>query len=513
MTVEFELNGTQVQVEDEAISLLEALRDRLGVVSVKDGCAPQGQCGCCTVLVDGAPRVSCVTPIRRVAGRRITTVDGLDAAVSTRWAEAFCATGGSQCGFCTPGIVMRLEKVRQEERLGDTDAVERALGAHLCRCTGWQTIVEAAQQFGATPEGERDLEAASRRATIEGRSPQRVGPEVVLGAPLFVDDLAPSESFVALRSPTGEYLAEPTSAQARRAAGVVQGRNTTIPPRPPLDVPAGAWAATLRTCWVEPAYLEPDAAISPTPTRDGSAAGNGGAFGAKPAGRLDGVAAELSEQHDTAVRVRWSREDIVRLGFKRPPMAIALAADGSGIAVVARAEGIAAAITNVAPKVEVIEVDLAGPPVSASVRAAGWGEVEVVRAALRYAPGEEVTITSPEGGVATAQWVDGGLSVSVRCGEPLDEVVLRSYCIGAAHMAYSWVTSEAISVDEHGSVCDLTIRSFGILKAADMVPVSVEILGEDAPPCNGSDAVFVAVAAATWIQHGCPESWPTGTKL
>src|SRR5690606_31920562 len=116
-------------------SLLGVLRDHLGVRSPKDGCSPQGQCGCCTVLVDGQPRVACVTPARRVAGRSVTTVDGVTDA--DRWAAAFCATGASQCGFCTPGIVVRLASLAP----GADPA--RALLAHLCRCTGWRPILEA----------------------------------------------------------------------------------------------------------------------------------------------------------------------------------------------------------------------------------------------------------------------------------------------------------------------------------------------------------------------------------
>src|ERR1043165_7617230 len=97
--IELEVDGRQVQVPDDGASLLEVLRDCLGARSPKDGCSPQGQCGCCTVLVDGAPRVACVTPTRRVAGRSITTVDGLADEERRAWADAFCATGASQCGF------------------------------------------------------------------------------------------------------------------------------------------------------------------------------------------------------------------------------------------------------------------------------------------------------------------------------------------------------------------------------------------------------------------------------
>src|SRR5438128_5572743 len=107
MPLQLRVDGRQVEVADDGGSLLEVLRDRLGVRSPKDGCAPQGQCGCCTVLVDGDPRVACVTPATRIAGRAVTTIAGLDAALRDRLADAFVATGGSQCGFCTPGIVMR----------------------------------------------------------------------------------------------------------------------------------------------------------------------------------------------------------------------------------------------------------------------------------------------------------------------------------------------------------------------------------------------------------------------
>src|SRR4051794_20562913 len=98
-TIALQVNGRAVSVADDGASLLEVLRDRLGLSSVKDGCSPQGQCGCCTVLVDGQPRVSCVTPARRVDGRAITTIEGLAETDRRAWGESFCAAGASQCGF------------------------------------------------------------------------------------------------------------------------------------------------------------------------------------------------------------------------------------------------------------------------------------------------------------------------------------------------------------------------------------------------------------------------------
>ncbi len=142
----FTVDGATVEVDDDGITLLEALRDRLGKRTPKDGCSPQGQCGCCTVWVDGAARVACVTPVRRVAGRAVTTLDGLDPAERQTWAQAFTETGASQCGFCTPGIIMRLAALGRRKTDVDEEAVRTALLAHLCRCTGWCSVLEAARR-------------------------------------------------------------------------------------------------------------------------------------------------------------------------------------------------------------------------------------------------------------------------------------------------------------------------------------------------------------------------------
>jgi xanthine dehydrogenase small subunit len=501
--IALEVDGRAVEVADDGATLLEVLRDRLGRHGPKDGCSPQGQCGCCTVLVDGAPRVACVTPVRRVAGRRITTIDGLAPDVRAAWAAAFVATGGSQCGFCTPGIICRLAGGSPTDR----GAVDRALAAHLCRCTGWQTIVEAWEMFG-TPSDPRDLDAAARRATIEGGVPQRVGNDVVLGGGGFADDTAPPGALVAVPDGDGGWALGATLALARAAAGKVQGRRTTAPPLHPIAVPAGEWARTLRTTWVEPAYLETDASWCEPGGEPAGALGNGGAFGGKASSIAPEVARRLAAEHDRAVRVVLSREDTVRLGPKRPPLAAGIRADGTGEVVVARTPGIADAMRAAVPGLHVTEVDLAGPPTSAALRAAGWAEATVLVAGLGGDP--RVTVTAPSGATATATVSPDRIVIRVACGEPLDEVVLRSYCIGAAHMALGWITSEALVVDAAGTVGGLTIRSFGIVRPGAMPHVEVEIVPEDGLPVNGSDAVFAAVAASAWIGQGCPQEIPTG---
>jgi aerobic-type carbon monoxide dehydrogenase small subunit (CoxS/CutS family) len=548
--ISFTVDGRPVDVADDGASLLTVLREQLGLRSAKDGCSPQGQCGCCTVLVDGQPRVACVTPVRRVRGRSITTLDGLDRAERDAWGEAFCATGASQCGFCTPGIVVRLSALaaRGVDR-DDTAAVEQALLAHLCRCTGWRTILDAWDRHAgasgpgapgavAAPAG-RDLDAASERATIEGRSPQRVAPAVALGLGGFADDGSPAGALVAVPDPAGGWVLDETLAAARARAGKVQGRRTTADLRHPLDLPPGDWDATLRTTWVEPAYLELDASWCDPGGEPATPLANGGAFGGKLASVVTEAARSLADEHGRTVRTMLAREDAVRLGPKRPPVAGAMRADGSGVLRVVATDGIEDAVAAVAPGLRVEQVAVAGPPTSLDLRATGWAEALVLAAAAgavaaagdagAVAPGPGVlrvergggragvTLRSPDGAVAAAEVVLGTqaeVAVEVACGPPLDETVLRSYCVGAAHMALGWVTSEGLAVDEAGDAHDLTIRSFGVLRAVDTPSIAVTIArAAGGPPVNGSDAVFAAVAAAAWLADGCPPEWPTGTRL
>ena len=521
-TIEFELNGDQVTVPDDGSTLLDALRGPLSLSSPKDGCSPQGQCGCCTVLVDGSPRVSCVTPARRVAGREVRTLEGLAPDVAAAWTDAFLVCGASQCGFCTPGIVMRLEGLRSGPARRE-GAVERALAAHLCRCTGWQTIVEAFDAYGTggTPDAvDRDLEAAGRRATLELGAPQQVGARVVAGSAGFSADTAPAGCLVAVPDPAGGWIVDESVASARERAGKVQGRRTTLTPTPPLDVPVGEWDLTLRTSWVDAAYVETDAAWCEPGGQPSSAAANGGAFGAKRDSPLPAAARALADQHGRAVLALWSREDCCRFGPKRPPVAAGITADGTGVVHVVRTDGIVEAVASAAPGFRVVQLDVAGPPTSAAVRAAGWAEAVVLLAGVgapsdtvRVEPAtddapERVVVRTSDGAVAAASVDQDRIVLRVDGGAVLDAVTLRSYCIGAAHMGLGWITSEGIAVDADGQVLDLTVRSLGVLSAAEMPLVEVELVASHAPAVRVSDAVFAAVAAATWRRLGCPPALP-----
>ncbi|MBU39336.1 MAG: hypothetical protein CL430_02070, partial [Acidimicrobiaceae bacterium] len=226
------VDGKVFEINDENLTLLDFLRSEVGITSVKDGCSPQGQCGCCTVLVDGQARVSCVTPVRRVAGREITTLQGLDNEIRNEWAEAFSQVGASQCGFCTPGIIMRFAALREGREQVEIEKVKRSLHAHLCRCTGWQTIVEAWEKVGKS-EKIIETKEASLRASIEGRSTQKIGLDIALGKGGFSADTAPSNCLIAVPDSSGGWSLGENLSEARNSAQKIQGRRTTVKAVPP----------------------------------------------------------------------------------------------------------------------------------------------------------------------------------------------------------------------------------------------------------------------------------------
>jgi CO/xanthine dehydrogenase Mo-binding subunit len=206
------------------------------------------------------------------------------------------------------------------------------------------------------------------------------------------------------------------------------------------------------------------------------------------------------------VRVLLSREDVVRMGPKRPPIAAGINRNGTGVVRVAKTPGIRERIAAMSSALTVEEIEVNGPPTSCAPRGAGWAEAAVLLGAVSGDP----VVHAPNGARAEADLrEDGSLLVRVACGQPLDEVVLRSYCIGAAHMGLGWVRSEGIGVDDDGVPQDLTIRSFGILRARDMPAVEVDIDDDGGPPVNGSDAAFAAVALAAWRVEGLTQDWPT----
>ena len=183
----FELNGTTVTTSDDHPHLLSALRDELDVLSPKDGCAPSGQCGCCTVLLNGKARIACQTSMEKAEGASVVTLEGLDPAERDRYAAAFAAHGALQCGFCTPGILMRAKA--QIDRKGSAltrDDVARHLGAHLCRCTGYIKILDAVESLARN-----EVPVAVPSGGIGSSGIKYEAAELSLGDRPFIDDLRP----------------------------------------------------------------------------------------------------------------------------------------------------------------------------------------------------------------------------------------------------------------------------------------------------------------------------------
>ena len=186
----FELNGGPIEASAGHPHLLAALRDELGVTSPKDGCSPSGQCGSCTVLLDGKARVACQISMEKAEGSLVTTMEGLSGDERIRYAEAFAARGALQCGFCIPGILMRtkalLDKAADQRKVLDRDDVARHMGAHLCRCTGYVKILDAVE---ALASGE--VAVALPQGGIGTNVTKVEAHQLALGDRDYVDDLFP----------------------------------------------------------------------------------------------------------------------------------------------------------------------------------------------------------------------------------------------------------------------------------------------------------------------------------
>ena len=164
MLLEFELNGKQTRVEAEpTLRALDLLRDLLGLTGTKEGCG-RGECGACTILLDGKPVNSCLLYAAKLQGRRVLTIEGVSGADRSAAGEvtesageevspplhplqeAFLAEGAVQCGFCTPGMILSAESLLDRNPHPDVGEIEEALSGNLCRCTGYGKIVKAVQR-------------------------------------------------------------------------------------------------------------------------------------------------------------------------------------------------------------------------------------------------------------------------------------------------------------------------------------------------------------------------------
>ena len=173
------VNGEPVHLEVEpSRTLLDVLRNDLGLTGAKDGCAT-GDCGACTVLLDGEPINSCLALPASLAGRSITTVEGLARdPVGRRLQEAFVEHGAVQCGYCTPGLLLAAKSLLATCPSPDEDDVRRAIAGNLCRCTGYAKVVAAVgavaaelaprEPLGQSSDSSRTSSDSSRTGRMRG---------------------------------------------------------------------------------------------------------------------------------------------------------------------------------------------------------------------------------------------------------------------------------------------------------------------------------------------------------
>jgi len=169
------VNGQAVEVlaPSNAV-LLDVLRDKVGTLGVKRGC-DLGTCGCCTVMVDGVPKLSCLTLAGQVEGADIITVEGLSNGAHLAPIQTCFAThGGSQCGFCTPGFLVASQALLNENDSPSREEIATAIEGNLCRCTGYQQIIDAIEAAAAIHRGEAE---AAEPASSPHPDPHPSGPE------------------------------------------------------------------------------------------------------------------------------------------------------------------------------------------------------------------------------------------------------------------------------------------------------------------------------------------------
>ncbi len=170
-------------------SLMDFLRDDQRLLSVKDGCSPQAACGCCAVELDGKVVLSCVIAMKKADGGKVRTLEGVNETTRTILADAFAECGGAQCAFCIPGIAVRAQNLLASNPEPSDDEIKIALNQHLCRCTGYQKIIESIQIAGKALRTGEPVPHNNGLAGVGARLRKYKIEEAVLGLRPYVADL------------------------------------------------------------------------------------------------------------------------------------------------------------------------------------------------------------------------------------------------------------------------------------------------------------------------------------
>jgi selenium-dependent xanthine dehydrogenase len=190
MIIKFRLNGLEKSYTgDPDLSLLKYLREQEMIISVKDGCAPQAACGACTVELNGKAILSCVTPMSKVANGQVCTTEGIDPYLRDILVTSFANHGAAQCGFCTPGILMRSKIFLESNPHPTREEVARVLKYHLCRCTGYHKIIEAILSAAKIIRERSEIKLQFTNGTVGSRQVRYDVRRLILGTRPFVADL------------------------------------------------------------------------------------------------------------------------------------------------------------------------------------------------------------------------------------------------------------------------------------------------------------------------------------
>jgi xanthine dehydrogenase molybdenum-binding subunit len=243
--IRFTLNG---ETRDVAIAAgetaLDVLRETCRMTACKDACSGQGQCGACLVLIDGRPAKTCTQAAKRLDGRTVVTLEGVAETERQLYADAFQAMAGVQCGFCTPGLVIRIKALTDPVVLPDRKEIAEALDGHLCRCTGYIKVLNAVEAIHKAKHG-----GARPQPILEGGVGVSVaryrGDELTLGTRPFVADLKPEGmlygAFTLSAHPRAKVVRIDIS-KAKALPGVVAV--ATAP-----DVPGDRWVGQIKKDW------------------------------------------------------------------------------------------------------------------------------------------------------------------------------------------------------------------------------------------------------------------------
>jgi len=190
MMISFSLNNELVQFEGNTdISLLNFLRNEKDITSVKDGCSGQGTCGACLVEIDGKPKLSCTTSLKNLDGKKVLTLEGIPFNILDIIAKAFVKKGAVQCGFCTPGFLMRTKILFDNNPTPTKEEIRKALSLNLCRCTGYAKIIDAIILASDALTQKKEIVFTDNTGRVGTSLKKYQSYETAIGKRKFVDDL------------------------------------------------------------------------------------------------------------------------------------------------------------------------------------------------------------------------------------------------------------------------------------------------------------------------------------